>query len=41
MLGGLEHDASQNFGVRLIPPKDEVIVIRDIDSLVVVAEDDT
>ncbi|MDQ3032487.1 MAG: hypothetical protein M3Y87_08735 [Myxococcota bacterium] len=39
--GGLESDSSRNYGVRLIPPKDEVIRLEPGDSLVVVAEDET
>ncbi|MEL6546671.1 MAG: hypothetical protein AAFQ82_18745 [Myxococcota bacterium] len=36
----LEQNGSQNYGVRLIPPKDTEITLRAEDALVVVAEDD-
>jgi K+/H+ antiporter YhaU regulatory subunit KhtT len=39
--GGLEGESQRNYGVRLIPPKDEVLRIEPGDSLVVVAEDDS
>jgi Trk K+ transport system NAD-binding subunit len=39
-LKSLEHDADQNFGIKLIPPKDSEVTITADDALVVVAEDD-
>lgn len=39
--GGLESDARRNYGIRLIPKKDEVLRIERGDALVVVAEDET
>ena len=39
-LKSLEHDASRNFGVKLIPPKDSEVTLTAEDALVVVAEDD-
>lgn len=38
---GLESEARKNYGIRLIPPKDEVLRLEPGDSLVVVAEDET
>jgi hypothetical protein len=40
-LKRLDHDASANYGVELIPPKDQEITLGPDDSLVVVSEDDT
>jgi hypothetical protein len=39
-IKALEGDASANFGVKLIPPKDSEITLNEEDCLVVVAEDD-
>ncbi|MDF1563691.1 MAG: hypothetical protein P1V51_11655 [Deltaproteobacteria bacterium] len=39
-LGRQAHDSHANFGVRLIPPKDETVTLGPGDGLVVVAEDD-
>ena len=39
-LKGLDNDASRNFGVKLIPPKDSEVTLTADDALVVVAEDD-
>lgn len=39
-LHALEHDAEKNFGVSLVPPKDQMVLIGHQDALVVVAEDD-
>lgn len=39
-LHALENDAGKNFGVSLVPPKDQMIMINHQDALVVVAEDD-
>ncbi len=39
-LAALEHDGSRNYGVQLIPAKDQEITLRAEDALVVVAEDD-
>lgn len=39
-LGLHEASPSKNFGVSLVPPKDEVVTIGPGDALVVVAEDD-
>ena len=39
--GGFEHDAGENYGVRLIPAKDELITVGVDDALIVVAEDET
>jgi hypothetical protein len=39
-LKSLENDASRNFGVKLIPPKDSEVTLTEEDALVVVAEDD-
>jgi hypothetical protein len=36
----LEHDADENFGIKLIPEKDEEITLGWQDGLVVLAEDD-
>ncbi len=39
-LGALEHDGGENYGIKLIPPKDSTVTINTGDSLVVVAEDE-
>jgi ion channel POLLUX/CASTOR len=39
-LQALQQDATKNFGVSLVPPKDELVTLSPHDSLVVVAEDD-
>lgn len=39
--GGFEKDASANFGVRLVPRKDDVLRVEEGDALIVVAEDET
>jgi hypothetical protein len=39
-LKALENDAEANYGVKLIPPKDEEVTIGEVDGLVVVSEDD-
>lgn len=39
-LGAHDHDPEQNYGVHLIPPKNELVSLRPGDALVVVAEDE-
>ena len=40
-LKRLEDDATQNLGVKLIPEKDKVYTLTSVDTLVVLAEDET
>lgn len=39
-LKALENEPGQNFGVTLVPPKDQIVMVSQHDALVVVAEDD-
>jgi hypothetical protein len=39
-LQALATDASKNFGISLVPPKDELLTLSQHDALVVVSEDD-
>jgi len=39
-IGALEADASQRYGICLIPPKDKVFTLGDDDALIVLAEDE-
>lgn len=39
-LKSLEGDSARNYGVSLVPPKDQVVTLTEHDALVVVAEDD-
>ena len=40
-IKAIENDAKKNFGVKLIPPKDESFTLTADDTLVALAEDET